>query len=346
MEKNKITEITALLDKKIFDIKEYPIGLADGKMGHCIYYYYLCRLLDNNVYKQKAEHLVDEIFEKIKLIKNLDIKNGFAGIGLGIEYLIDNRYVTGDSNDILTDIDNELFKKICNLDKIKEDLPSSYLQLIYYFTVRLKKQNKNSENEHFFKEAVINAINFISEKIYRNFSEEPVSFNLENPSIQSLFVLSQCVEFYKEKTNRILKDISSYTLSKIPIIHANRLNLLYAMDNINKKIKIKGWDEHIKLLVREINVEKIIENELADDIYFSNGLSAIYMLLSGLGGYFSPNQICKHKRLIINKIESSPLWDRLIEDDFYLKQNSGLFSGYKGVSLLLHKHYNDENRLN
>ena len=347
MELNKTIKTTALLDKKVFDLKEgYTNGLAYGKMGLCIYYYYICRILDNTDYKQKAELLINEVFEQIKMTKGLDIKSGLGGIGLGVEYLIDNKYVKGDSNDILSDVDNELFKMICNLDKLKDDDLSPHLQLIYYFTVRLKKQKKNSENEHLFKEAVINTINFISDKIFLNFTDEPVSFNIENTSIQSLFVLSQCYELHKDKICKILKEISLYTLSKIPILHANRLYLLYAMDNINKKIEQKWWNDHIKLLLQTSDIEYIVESELSDEIYFSNGLTAIYFLLSNLGDFFTEHQIGKYKNLIIKKIENSPIWNKLLYNEDYLKQKSGLFSGYEGTSIILHKHYKDENRLN
>jgi len=347
MEINKTMEITSLLDKKVFDLKDgYPIGLADGKMGLCIYYYYIGRIFNNTDYKQKAELLIDEVFEQIKITKILDIKNGLGGIGLGIEYLIENKYVAGDSNDILADIDNTLFKHICNLDKLKNDDLYPHLQLIYYFTVRLKKQKKNSENEHLFKDAVINAINYISDKLFRNFTDEPVSFKIENLSILSIYVLSQCYELHKDKICKILKEVSLYTLSKIPVLHANRLYLLYAMDILNKKIEPNGWNEHIKLLLQSSDIEHIIESELYDEIYFSNGLPAIYFLLSNLGDYYTSDQIHKYNKLIIYKIENHPVWNKLLNDEDYLKQRKGLFLGYTGTSILLHKHYKDEKRLN
>jgi hypothetical protein len=341
--KNKIE----ILDKKAFKSgDDNPISLVNGKVGHCIYLYSVGRISGNKQFQQMAELLTGEIFEQVTKIKAFDIKNGLSGIGLGFDYLIENKYMEGNVNDILEEVDNALFKQICNHNNLNNSDVSLQLQLIYYFTVRLKTQKKNSENEYFFKEVIIDAINFISEKIYSIFSEESQAFNMENTSILSLLVLSQCDKLYKEKIGRILKDISFSILSKIPVLHANRLYLLYAMDRINKKIKTNGWSEHIKLLARETDIEHIIEKELADDIYFSNGLSAIYFLLSGLQDYFPSYQTCKYKELIINKIENSPIWDRLIDDDFYMKHNNGLFSGYKGTSLLLHKHYKDENRFN
>ena len=343
----KLSNIIEILDKRMYESRSgNPIGLANGKMGHCIYLYYIFRISRNKEFQKIAELLMEDIFEEVEKTKVFDIKNGLSGIGLGIDYLIENKYVEGNINDVLEDIDNSLFKQICNPYKHNNNDISLQLQLIYYFTIRLKKQKENSENEYLFREVITDAINFISEKIYSQFSDEPLYFHLENTSFLSLFVLNQCGEIYKDKIIRILKDISLHILSKIPVSHANRLYMLYAMDKVNKKIETKGWNEHIKLLARETDIEYIIENELANEMYFSNGLSAIYYFLSDLGDYFESNQILKYKGLIINKIENSPIWEKLLNDEDYLKQKNGLFSGYTGLSLLLQKHYNDENRFN
>ena len=335
------------LDKKVFDLKgDFSIGLADGKMGQCVYFYYAGRMTNNKEYTQKSEVLMGEILEQTGKSKVYDIKDGIAGIGLAVDYLMKNRFVNGNINEVLNDIDNELFRQICKPIEFGNNDYSLQLQLVYYFIVRLKDQKKNSENEYCFKEAIINGINYISGKINQNFPDETASFKMENPLMQLLLVISQCDELYKDKISIILKDISLHILSKIPVLHANRLFLLYAMDKVNKKIATKGWDEHIKLLARETNIEYVIENELSDEIFFADGLPAIYFLFSGLGDYFSLDQINKDKRHIIDKIETSPKWGKLLDDESYLKYKSGLFSGYLGTSILLQKHYKDENRLN
>ena len=335
-----------ILDKKIFDLKaDQSIGLADGKMGQCIYFYYISRISDNKEYIQRSETLIGEILEQVTKSKIYNIKEGLTGIGLAVDYIVKNKFVKGDINEILKHIDDELFKQICNSNsgEFNNDDPSFQLQLIYYFMVRLKSQNKNSENEYFFREAIISRINHISGKINQYFGDEPVSFNMENPLMQLLYIVSLCGELYKDKISIILKEISLHVLYRIPVLHANRLHLLYAMDKVNKNIETKGWEEHVKLLARESNIEYIIENELPDEIFFANGLPAISFLLSCLKDHFLPDQINKYNRSIINKIEASPIWSRLLDDENYLKQRSGLFSGYPGTSILLQKYYKDEN---
>lgn len=343
----KLYDTIGLLDKRIFDAREKnAIGLANGKMGCCIYFYYMGRITGNQEYTQMAGLLIDEVFACIDDIALFDIKNGLSGIGLSIHFLINNQFVKGDSNEILKDVDNLLFKQLCDSDKFdKEDLLLQ-LQLLYYFNVRYEKQKKNSENEYLFKEIIINTVNNLAEKIHLFFSEEPFSFHLENPLILFLLTLNQCYDVYKEKTVKILNEISFDLLSKIPYVHANKLYLLYAMNRINRQVEMEHWGNHIRLLAKETNIEHIIDHELAVNISFSNGLTAIFMLFLDLTDLFSQKQVAKHKKKIINKIEHNPVWRKLFNDEDYLKQNSGLFSGYLGASMLLQKFRNDENRFN
>ena len=169
---DELKNTIGMLNTRIFNDKgDYSIGFADGRMGLCIYFYYISRICKSKDHNQKAELLISEIFEQVANMKVYDIKAGLAGIGLGFDYLVENEYVKGDINDILEDVDDILFKQICNPEIKGNNDISLKLQLLYYFTVRLKNQNKNSENGYFFREAIIDAINFISDKIYSLFLE-------------------------------------------------------------------------------------------------------------------------------------------------------------------------------
>ncbi|MBF0576026.1 lanthionine synthetase LanC family protein [Dysgonomonas sp. GY617] len=83
---------TDTLNKKLIASlnSENNLGLATGKMGYCLYFYVLSRKLNNKEYQDTAEKLLDEIFDNIQMVSGIDVKNGLAGIGLGIDYLIKN----------------------------------------------------------------------------------------------------------------------------------------------------------------------------------------------------------------------------------------------------------------
>jgi hypothetical protein len=153
----EIKDIIAILDKKIFEFKDdLPVGLANGKVGYCIYCYQMNMIYKYNTYKIYAEQLIDDIYANISsCVKQYDIQNGIADIGLGIDFIINKQFVKGDSNQILSDIDTELYKQLSypvNCDKLGFAI---HLQILYYFIIRLIKQKQGSEQEWLFKELII-----------------------------------------------------------------------------------------------------------------------------------------------------------------------------------------------
>lgn len=100
---------------------DIPLGLADGKMGICIYFYILSRYEKNKEYENIAENILDEIFKNIDKTTSIDVRTGITGIGLGITYLIKNKHVDGNINIILKDIDDTVFKNI-SYSNIMKDL--------------------------------------------------------------------------------------------------------------------------------------------------------------------------------------------------------------------------------
>lgn len=72
-----------------------PLGLQNGKMGLCIYYYILYRYFGSKSDKVNAENLLNDIITNVYTIKNnIDLKDGIAGIGLGITFLVKHKYIS------------------------------------------------------------------------------------------------------------------------------------------------------------------------------------------------------------------------------------------------------------
>lgn len=91
----------------------YPFGLAHGKMGLLIYLYHLYDYTQEAIYKEKAERLLDDLLEN-DLSKNaeLTVEEGLCGVALGLDYIVKKQFVDGDINDLLSGIDDLLFKKL------------------------------------------------------------------------------------------------------------------------------------------------------------------------------------------------------------------------------------------
>jgi hypothetical protein len=89
-------------------------GLLNGKMGIAIFFYYYSQYTKNKIYEEYAGELIDEIYEEINASTPVDFKNGITGIGWGIEYLVKNKFVQADTDEVLVDIDNTIYKHRIN----------------------------------------------------------------------------------------------------------------------------------------------------------------------------------------------------------------------------------------
>lgn len=334
---------TLTLNKDLlYSLKEetYSLGLANGKMGVCIYFYYLSRITQNAEYEKKAANILDEIFEKISMVNSIDVKNGLAGIGLGINYLIENNYVQGNINVILKDIDDVIFKNLSYYKHYEKLDSSSLIHILHYLYIRLRKQRPNAENEYLYKELIIQTVNNLYENLPSDFHEEPLIYTCDYTLPQLLFVLGEIYEldFYNYRLSKIIEELSYKVLSMLPLLNSNRLFLLWGMDYLNKQIKDINWEKHILLIREQINLTYLLTHELKDkNIYFNDGLPSICFFIASLTHYFDNNELETFKIEAISKIKNSQAWTFLSENKRYFEKYMGLSTGFLGSIILLHQ---------
>jgi len=118
------------------------IGLLNGKMGIVIFFFLYAKYTKKKFYEDFAEELIDDVYSDIHQNITRDFKDGLTGIAWGIEFLIQNGFVYGDSNKVLEDLD----KQILELDvrKISDiSLETGLKGIAYYVTSRCNnKKNK------------------------------------------------------------------------------------------------------------------------------------------------------------------------------------------------------------
>ena len=84
--------------------------------------------------EQQADTLLERLFEEVSEEMPVCVHNGLLGIGCGLIYLIRNRFVVGEEDDVLSDIDKALFGAlIC----MKDELTVDWLGWLYYFRFRI-----------------------------------------------------------------------------------------------------------------------------------------------------------------------------------------------------------------
>ena len=323
------------------ELSSYPPGLFHGKMGLTIYLYQLSKNEANPKYHSIADNLLNEILLRdLSSHHPIDVEDGLAGIGLGVTWLIKNRFVEGDLNEVLEDIDNAIYRRIAFQEDQSHISPTQLLHLIGYLSIR-KKEQTDANLRTVYQDLIIKALNMLYAKIDDDFFNESYCFSIYHYQLPVLlWVISRLLEadFYNYRIFKILDELQLRILSRFPMLHSNRLFLLWGALNLKPYLQRDHavWNKYIRLLHREISLEEILENEMIDrKIFISNGISMIYFLLHSINGRFSEYKIPFDPQIIYNKMFHSDAWNALLERDYFYQIHHGLMGGFPGVQLVL-----------
>ena len=323
----------------LFDFDKYPVSLFHGKMGISIYLFHLSKIESNPEYQTMAEQLLDQIMQcDLSPNHSVTVEDGLAGVGLGVIYLIKNGFVEGDINELLEVIDNEIYRKIVFFEKSTNLTPNQLLHLIGYLYIRLKDQT-DTNSRMLYQEWIIKTLNMLYNQIGDEFLNESYSFSIYHYQLPVLlWVISKLlgVNFYKERIYKMLDTLQPNILSRFPLLHSNRLFLLWGMLNLKPYMHNSLWSNYIQLLYREIHLDEIFEKEMIDrKIFIDNGLSMIYILLHSINHNFPDYKIPFDPQMIYHKLQNSDAWLTMIERDYFYQIHHGLLNGFLGVQLVL-----------
>jgi len=325
----------------ISSIENDSMGISYGKMGYCIYLFEVSRITNNKLFEYEAIKIINEIVSKTSDIKSISFQNGAIGIGIGIDYLVKNEFVTGNINNLLNSIDNLMFKQLSYSEIYNSIDFTTLIHALYYLDIRYKSQKNGSESWMLTKDLIIHVINILYEKISNEHFETPLAFSIDYVLPQLLYIIGKLfnLNVYNNKLTIMINELTPYIASTLPLLNSCKLYLLWGISSVCKQVQMQGLNYYKDLLIRETNVNIIINSEVNDNIYFYDGLTAIYYLLYTLKTNFSITDYESYQKLIIHKIQSSHLWEPLLKDSRYFNNNKGLW-GFCGASLLLYRYQN------
>lgn len=334
-----------ILNSKLFSSmnENYPIGLVTGKLGLCIYYYYLSRWEGNDEFKQIAENLLDDVAGHLPDTTDVTVESGLAGIAIGISHLVKEKFIEGNINEILEDVDSIVFKKLAFIayKDINKYIPKTDLiHLFYYLYIRYTEQT-TSDNQYIFQELIIRSIEMFKWDLQADFFNEYFSFSLRNFHLPFfLYIIGKIYDLniYKDRITHILEEYMNQIVSTYPVSQANRLYLLWGLISIQPCLPDykKEIDSHIRLLKEGIDINHIVNTELGNQyIYITNGLSSVYMLLFYIQMKNPAYSIDYNPQLFFTKIINSEAWNTLQNTEFYFRKHSRLFDGFPGAHLIL-----------
>jgi len=315
-------------------------GLFNGKTGICIYFFHLAAVTGNLRYREFAVQLWAETSSGLNTVTSVDLEDGLAGIGWGIEYLVRQKYLRPDPEDLLRMIDDKLFKELSFgiLDQHERHI-HQLIGITFYLLARIKRQvgDSGKENRDLQEYLLCIIVNMLESVIStnRNILTEPPLFNLGwyLPVFLVLLREMEQVQGYRAKIRHIVDGLSPYVLSCLPVLHSHRLALALGIRKLDEHLRPDKWQQHALLLERSIDW-KILTGEFRNkSIDVGYGLTGVLFLLNELEKYTGTLLPSYRKGLIVNKIIHSELWN----DPVFLSPRSphhmGLFSGLSGLAL-------------
>lgn len=235
-------------------------GVMYGKMGQAIFFYLLAKEISSEENVERAEKLLDEIFQATTPIINF--KDGIAGIGWGIEYLIRNDFCEGEVDEIVEDIDSKIFKFLNEERKIPFGLQDGLTGYLQYLIMRLKDRTDDQNdivkiNRELLKR-IIHKIDQTAPEKFINLTRD-VRFNLlEDVYIMLLSCISVLkLNIYNDKILNMFKQWETYLLSYLPGIHFNRLYLAAVLFQMNQFLESSTMARHIKTLLFSVDIDQL-----------------------------------------------------------------------------------------
>lgn len=121
------------------------LGLYDGKMGIVIFFAHFAQYIQKKIYNDYAGKLLDEVYAEIHTETPINFRNGLCGIGWGMEYLLQNNFLEGNSNDVLAGIDEKIMERdplrICD-----NSFETGAAGILFYIVTRLLSTRKEKND--------------------------------------------------------------------------------------------------------------------------------------------------------------------------------------------------------
>jgi glycosyltransferase involved in cell wall biosynthesis len=149
----EIANASIIQSKLIIDI-----GIINGRMSNILFLFHYARYTKEMVYSEIAETILGDLLEELQINQSIFFHSGLSGIGWCIEYLYQNEFIGGDTNEILEEFDEKIME--INPLRVQDlSLKSGLGGIVLYLLSRLHtihKENKiNPFDAHFLKNICI-----------------------------------------------------------------------------------------------------------------------------------------------------------------------------------------------
>ncbi len=155
----------------------HNLGLLNGKTGIAIFFFQYARHTGIKLYEKFAEDLVIEIYDEIHTNYSTSFYDGLCGIGWGIEYLIRNKFVEADADEVLEDFDRRILER--DVRRIADGSLNTGLKGIACYIIS-RCANKINRNNSLNKEYIQDLIWSLNKEAFNNPDSLVLINQLEN----------------------------------------------------------------------------------------------------------------------------------------------------------------------
>lgn len=324
------------------ELKKCNQSLFHGGTGLAIFYYHLSRITGNSEYEKIADDLIGKVFSDLNTSVPADLENGLAGIGWGIEYLVQNGFSEGKTDEILEEADNRIFRYLNEETLNSFDLTNGLTGYLIYLIKRLKnKYNGNSYAGQINRELLILCINRLYELVTPHFPliVKDFFFDLFWRFPVMMYALTEAyhLNIFNQKILCMIRQWMPNFEAYIPSMNINRLYLATILKMIYEYVHEQRLEKQINLLLYCVDFKALI-NEFDPEIKSVRfGLPGILIILDQAVKSFDPGYHGYSDLVDANKFLKTELMkmsDSFTPEDFKsIHGKYGLSEGIAGLGL-------------
>lgn len=139
------------------------IGLLNGQMGIALTLLHYSRVKNIKTIECCFDFLLNNILDNITKETIFNFGDGLAGIGWGIEYLIQNHYMKGESIDICQEIDYKLLT--IDIDRLEDNSLYTGLEGLFTYVIAHIQGGLNSNRQVFDRAYILKWKSLIEYKL-------------------------------------------------------------------------------------------------------------------------------------------------------------------------------------
>lgn len=120
-------------------------GLIYGKMGLVVYFFHYSKYSNDRSYAKFAIKLIESIQDNITEDSPINYSRGLSGIGSGIEYLAQQGFLNINTDEVLKDIDSQVFRSVVYAEFIDSSLFNGLTGLGRYLIFRVTNSKSTDD---------------------------------------------------------------------------------------------------------------------------------------------------------------------------------------------------------